>query len=136
MSPRVQPSPHKAIMTSPAAIRFIKSTTKQGLGSVYLQCHVKPGASKQREGILEVSDVIELCVAAQPREGESNKAVLKLISNVDYSNCRGLYTTANASIGIKGPEDRCRNCQGYKVSHQNGGSPGSRSEGRRIKLHC
>jgi len=104
-------------MTSPATIRFIKSTTKQGLGSIYLQCHVKPGASKQREGILEVSDMIELCVAAQAREGESNKAVLKLISDVlnvpktDVEIIRGtksrIKTVAVTGIDPKGDETGC-----------------------------
>jgi uncharacterized protein YggU (UPF0235/DUF167 family) len=53
------------------------------LGYIYLQCHVKPGASKQREGIISISEnVIEVCVSAQAREGEANKAVREVFSSV------------------------------------------------------
>ncbi|ROV90758.1 hypothetical protein VMCG_09412 [Cytospora schulzeri] len=49
--------------------------------TVYLKCHVKPGASKVREGITCLADdTIELCVSAVPRDGESNKAVLAVLS--------------------------------------------------------
>jgi uncharacterized protein YggU (UPF0235/DUF167 family) len=68
-------------MTSPPAIRLVTSSTKSVF--IHLQCHVKPGASKQREGILSISDsVIEVCVAAQARDGEANKAVRKVFSDV------------------------------------------------------
>jgi uncharacterized protein YggU (UPF0235/DUF167 family) len=67
------------------AVRFVAPSTKLGNGSIQLQCHVKPGTTKQREGILAITeDVIELCVAAQAREGEANKAVKGLISNVSH----------------------------------------------------
>jgi uncharacterized protein YggU (UPF0235/DUF167 family) len=65
------------------AVRFIASTTKFALGSIHLQCHVRPGASKQREGIISVSDNgIEICVSARAHEGEANKAVREVLSNV------------------------------------------------------
>ena len=65
------------------AIRYVASSTKFALGSIHLQCHVKPGASKQREGIISVSDNgIEICVSARAREGEANKAVREVFSNV------------------------------------------------------
>ncbi|KAI7779126.1 hypothetical protein LA080_001288 [Diaporthe eres] len=49
--------------------------------TVYLRCHVKPGASKVREGITALTDsTIELCVSAVPKDGESNKAVLAVLS--------------------------------------------------------
>ncbi|KAH8819545.1 hypothetical protein F5884DRAFT_848861 [Xylogone sp. PMI_703] len=68
-------------MASAPAIRYVASTTKSALGSVFLQCHVKPGASKQREGISSVTDeVIEICVSARAQEGEANKAVKAVIS--------------------------------------------------------
>ncbi|EEU46249.1 uncharacterized protein NECHADRAFT_19877, partial [Fusarium vanettenii 77-13-4] len=52
-------------------------------GSLHLQLHVKPGASKNREGVIAVTDdAIELCVAAQAREGEANKAVVQVLSSV------------------------------------------------------
>lgn len=64
-------------------IRHVASSAKSALGLIYVQCHVKPGASKQREGIISVSDsVIEVCVSAQPRDGEANKAVRELFSDV------------------------------------------------------
>jgi uncharacterized protein YggU (UPF0235/DUF167 family) len=70
-------------MASPAAIRYVASSAKSALGSIHFQCHVKPGASKQREGIISISDhVIELCVSAQPRDGEANKAVREVFSDV------------------------------------------------------
>ena len=65
------------------AIRYVTSSTKSALSSIYLQCHVKPGASKQREGIIALTDtVVEICVSAQAREGEANKAVVELFSKV------------------------------------------------------
>lgn len=50
---------------------------------MYLRCHVRPGASKVREGITALTDsTIELCVSAVPKDGESNKAVLAVLSEV------------------------------------------------------
>lgn len=67
-------------MTSLPAIRLVTSARSV---FIHLQCHVKPGASKQREGILTISDnVIEVCVAAQAKDGEANKAVRGLFSDV------------------------------------------------------
>lgn len=64
-------------------IRFVAGAKKSPHGTLYLRCHVKPGAAKSREGILAVTDeAIELRVAAQAREGEANKAVVKLLSEV------------------------------------------------------
>jgi len=72
-------------MSAKSAIRFLAGTKKNPVGSLQLNCHVKPGASRVREGILSVSDeVIELCVSAQAREGEANKAVVKLFSEVSW----------------------------------------------------
>jgi uncharacterized protein len=66
-----------------AAVRFVTGTKKSPVGTIYFQCHVKPGASKQREGVIAVTDTtIELCVAAQAREGEANKAVMKVLAEV------------------------------------------------------
>lgn len=70
---------------STGAIRFLAGTKKSPLGSLQLFCHVKPRASKVREGVVAVNDeVIELCVAAPAREGEANKAVVKLLSEVCF----------------------------------------------------
>lgn len=77
---RVVKPPHAMAST---AIRFVAGTKKSPLGTLYLQCHVKPGASRVREGVAAVTDAtVELCVSAQAREGEANKAVLKLLSEV------------------------------------------------------
>jgi len=77
------PSASEPAMATHPAIRFISSSGKSALSLVHLQCHVKPGASKQREGIIAVSNaVIEVCVSAQPRDGEANKAVREVISSV------------------------------------------------------
>ncbi len=71
-------------MTPLPAIRLVASSAKSTL--IHLQCHVKPGASKQREGVISVSDsVIEVCVAAQPKDGEANKAVRVVFSGVSQA---------------------------------------------------
>lgn len=50
-------------------------------GTVQLFCHIKPGASANREGITAVTDeIIDVCVAAQAREGEANTAVRIVIA--------------------------------------------------------
>lgn len=70
-------------MASSSAIRFVTGSKKSPLGSLHLQLHVKPGASKNREGVIAITeDAIELCVAAQAREGEANKAVVQVLSSV------------------------------------------------------
>ncbi|KAG6127444.1 hypothetical protein E4U24_002565 [Claviceps purpurea] len=69
-------------MAMTAAVRFLSSKQgSSGLGFIQLQLRVKPGASKTRQGILAVtSNAVELCVAAQPRQGEANFAVLRVLS--------------------------------------------------------
>ncbi|TVY30859.1 UPF0235 protein [Lachnellula hyalina] len=103
------------------AIRHValsSKSAKSALGYIYLKCHVKPGASKQREGIVSISEnVIEVCVSAQAREGESNKAVREVISSVlncpksDVEIVRGMKsrnkTVAIEGIDIKGDEEKC-----------------------------
>ncbi|KAF2687810.1 YggU-like protein [Lentithecium fluviatile CBS 122367] len=62
-------------------IRFIAAKGKVQGGSIQLLCHVKPGVNANREGIATVSDeAIEVCVAAQAREGEANKSVREVIA--------------------------------------------------------
>jgi uncharacterized protein YggU (UPF0235/DUF167 family) len=88
-------------MCTSTAIRFLAGTTKSPTGTLQLQCHVKPGASRVREGILAVTDeVIELCVAAQAREGEANKAVVKLIGEVSFSGPARLRETGVGVLRI------------------------------------
>lgn len=68
---------------SARAIWYVAGTKKAPSGTLYMHCHVKPGASKNREGIASVGDeAVEVCVAAQAREGEANKAVIKVLSEV------------------------------------------------------
>jgi len=65
------------------AIRFIAAKSKTQNASIQLLCHVKPGVSTKREGIAAVTyGAIELCVSAQAREGEANKAVKEMIAEV------------------------------------------------------
>ncbi|KAI1292431.1 DUF167-domain-containing protein [Xylaria venustula] len=66
-------------MSNRAAISLLKS--KSSAEILILQCHVRPGASKAREGVVSVTDeVIELCVSAPPQDGKANKAVLEVLS--------------------------------------------------------
>lgn len=71
-------------MASSSAVRFVVGGKKTpALGSLRLQLRVKPGTSKDREGVSSVSDdCVELCVAAQARDGEANKAVVQLLSEI------------------------------------------------------
>ena len=89
-------------MSTTSAIRFLAGTKKDPLGSLRLQCHVKPGASRAREGVLAVTgDVIELCVAAQAREGEANKAVVKLLSEVSFVAVLDFFAVDGRWMGVK-----------------------------------
>ncbi|EMD66164.1 hypothetical protein GGP41_006386 [Bipolaris sorokiniana] len=65
------------------AIRFVAAVTaKPSTGTIQLLCHVKPGVSANREGIATISDErIQLCVAAQARDGEANKAVRRVVAD-------------------------------------------------------
>ena len=67
-----------------SAIRFIAAKgSKAHAGSIQLLCHVKPGVSANREGVSAVTDeAIEVCVAAQARDGEANKAVREVVAKV------------------------------------------------------
>jgi uncharacterized protein YggU (UPF0235/DUF167 family) len=70
-------------MASKYAIRLVAASTKSQSPSIHLQCHVKPGASKRREGVTAITDeAIELCVAAAAREGEANKAAREVIGKI------------------------------------------------------
>ncbi|KAG9250572.1 uncharacterized protein F5Z01DRAFT_677699 [Emericellopsis atlantica] len=67
---------------STAAVRFISSKSS-ALGSISLQLFVKPNASAAREGIVSITpSAIHLAIAAQPKDGEANKAVIQLLSDV------------------------------------------------------
>lgn len=69
-----------------SAIRFVAAAKQPAVGTLVLQCRVKPGASKVREGIVAVTDdAVEICVAAQARDGEANRAVVHVLSQVSTS---------------------------------------------------
>jgi uncharacterized protein YggU (UPF0235/DUF167 family) len=68
---------------SARAIWYVAATKKSAQSTLYMHCNVKPGVSKNREGVASVSEeAVEICVAAQAREGEANKAVIKVLSEV------------------------------------------------------
>jgi len=70
-------------MASRPAIRLATRSAKSSVNYVFLQCHVKPGATKQREGVVAVSDnLIEVCVSAAAFDGLANLAVRKVFSDV------------------------------------------------------
>lgn len=65
------------------ALSYVVGKKKSAHATLYINCNVKPGASKSREGVASFNDdAVEICVAAQAREGEANKAVVKVLSEV------------------------------------------------------
>ncbi|KAI0404108.1 DUF167-domain-containing protein [Xylaria palmicola] len=67
-------------MSARAAISIAQRKSSAG-PALQLRCHVRPGASKTREGVVAITDdAIELCVSAPPQDGKANKAVLELLS--------------------------------------------------------
>ena len=70
-------------MASSTAIRLIAGTKSSPLGTLQLICRVRPGAAASREGVTALADdAVELCVSAPARDGEANKAVLRVLSEV------------------------------------------------------
>ncbi|KAI1112892.1 DUF167-domain-containing protein [Nemania sp. NC0429] len=66
-------------MSTRTAISLVKH--KSSAEILQLRCHVRPGASKAREGVVAITDeVIELCVSAPPQDGKANLAVLDVLS--------------------------------------------------------
>ncbi|KJR87410.1 yggU family protein [Sporothrix schenckii 1099-18] len=69
-----------------AAIRYVPAAKYPAAGILILQCRVKPGASRVRDGVVAVTDgAVEICVAAHARDGEANKAVVQVLSQVTTS---------------------------------------------------
>ena len=65
------------------AIWYVTATKKSAHPTLFINCTVKPGASKSREGVTSISEnAVEICVSARAREGEANKAVVKVLSEV------------------------------------------------------
>ncbi|OCK85151.1 hypothetical protein K432DRAFT_439461 [Lepidopterella palustris CBS 459.81] len=112
------------------AIRFIaaKAPKQQG-GSIQLLCHVKPGVGAQREGIASVSaQSIEVCVAAQAKDGEANRAVRELIAEVRVPfnkqsrkcNSRQVLKVPKSDVEItKGMKSRSKTVTVYNVNLNN-----------------
>ncbi|KAH6623489.1 hypothetical protein F5144DRAFT_363193 [Chaetomium tenue] len=103
---------------SARAIWYVAATKKSAKNTLYMHCNVKPGASKNREGVISVDDeAVQICVAAQAREGEANKAVVKVLSEVldlpksDLQITQGLKsrnkTVAVVGSWVNGGEEEC-----------------------------
>ncbi|KAK4242846.1 hypothetical protein C8A03DRAFT_10930 [Achaetomium macrosporum] len=103
---------------SARALLYVAATKKSAKNTLYMHCNVKPGASKNREGIASVHDeAVEICVAAQAREGEANKAVIKILSEAldlpksDLQITQGLKsrnkTVAVVGSWVNSDEEEC-----------------------------
>ncbi|EPE02737.1 hypothetical protein F503_08500 [Ophiostoma piceae UAMH 11346] len=63
-----------------AVLRYVSHARASATGTLFVLCHVRPRASKIREGVTAVTDdAVEICVSAPPRNGESNKAVIDVL---------------------------------------------------------
>lgn len=70
-------------MASQRFLHYVAKSSKTTAPTVYLQCLIKPRASKVREGVTALTDeAVFICVAAIPKDGESNRAVLAILSQV------------------------------------------------------
>lgn len=70
-------------MSARMVVALSKVTKARPLRYVQIHCRVKPGVTKNREGVSCITeDAVELNVAAPPREGEANKAVVRVMSEV------------------------------------------------------
>lgn len=115
------------------AIRFVAAKGAKGHNSATIQllCHVRPGVNANREGIAAVTDEnIEVCVAAQAREGEANKAVREVIADAlrvaksDVEVVKGMKsrekTVAVSFMGAKSkPEDEIERVRAMLVESTN-----------------
>lgn len=73
------PRPNNPLPSVGAAVRWFAGSAAGS--TVRLLCHVKPGVSATRVGISAVThDYVEVCVAGQPRDGEANNSVVKVIA--------------------------------------------------------
>ncbi|KAH8724388.1 hypothetical protein GQ44DRAFT_773025 [Phaeosphaeriaceae sp. PMI808] len=63
------------------AIRFVAAKGARGSATIQLLCRVRSGVSANREGITAITEEnIHMCVAAQARDGEANKAIRDIIA--------------------------------------------------------
>ncbi|KAI1841211.1 hypothetical protein JX265_013170 [Neoarthrinium moseri] len=69
-------------MSTRAVISAVKNVKGKTSDLFHIRCRVKPNVDKLREGVKAVTDdAIELNVAAQPKDGEANKATVRIMSN-------------------------------------------------------
>lgn len=104
-------------MAARAAITLSKGKGSLPITTLHLRCRVKPGADKTREGVTGLADGgVQLCVAAAPREGEANKAVLKVLSEVrrPAPGLVGANEHAHGSQALRVPKSDLRVIQGLK----------------------
>jgi uncharacterized protein len=74
-------------MATRTVITLMKGSKGKQPGSLLIQCRMKPGVDSRREGIAAVTDnAVELNVTAPPRDGEANKAVVRIMSEVGNSS--------------------------------------------------
>ncbi|KAI1468360.1 YggU-like protein [Daldinia caldariorum] len=70
-------------MAARNAITLIQKSKPSSPEILQLRCHIRPGASKVREGVAAVTDEsVELCVSAPPQDGRANKAVIEILSEI------------------------------------------------------
>ena len=80
-------------MAARNAITIIQKSKPSSPEILQLRCHIRPGASKVREGVAAVTDEsVELCVAAPPQDGKANKAVIEILSEVSNVGITYSYT--------------------------------------------
>lgn len=66
-----------------AVLRYVTHARPSATGTLFVLCHVRPRTSKMREGVTAMTDdAVEICVAAPPRNGEANKAVINVLHRV------------------------------------------------------
>jgi hypothetical protein len=106
-------------MAAHPAIRLAAKSTKSALRCIYLQCSVKAGANKQREGVVSLSDtVIELCVAAQPKDGAANLSARKVLSDVKFYSNYEAWCSFISDFQVS--KVRYRNYSGSEVTGEDG----------------
>ncbi|KAL7619581.1 hypothetical protein AAE478_010122 [Parahypoxylon ruwenzoriense] len=70
-------------MAARSAVTLVRKSKPSSPEFLQLRCHIRPGASKVREGVAAVTDEsVELCVAAPPQDGKANKAVIEILSEI------------------------------------------------------
>ncbi|KAL4788068.1 hypothetical protein BJX76DRAFT_353623 [Aspergillus varians] len=98
----------------PPMLRLIRTATavsrnkRQNLANRYnlqISCRVKPYASGDREGITAVeAEKVDVCVAAVPRNGESNAAVSRVFAKsfktYQLTGIIQVFNVAKSDVGI------------------------------------